>query len=135
MKTQTINLRRIFHISGMVLILSFLFLSIRAETTPNSYYRESIKLNPDCKIKRLSSGSVMVFTNNAEGIAEKHEFTDLYADLLMAAYRKQRMAYIIDSLADKYYLSEEDCRREIKHAINILTEWNIVLPEDEIAVR
>jgi hypothetical protein len=135
MKTQNFYTRRTFNISSLILILSFLSFSLSAETVPNSFYKENIKLNPDCKIKRLSSGSVIVFTNNTEGIEEKHEFTDFYADLLMAAYRKQRMAYIIDSLANKYYLSEEDCRREIKHAINILTEWNIVLPEDDIAAR
>jgi hypothetical protein len=135
MKTQSINALSALNIIGMIIILSILSLSVNAKPASNSFYEENIKLNPDCKIKRLSSGSVIVFTNNSEGIEEKHEFTDFYADLLMAAYRKQRMAYIINSLANKYYMSEEDCRREIKHAINILTEWNIVLQEDHMAAR
>jgi len=95
----------------------------------------NIKLNPDCKIKRLSNGSVIVLAKNEEGVEVKHEFTDFYADLLLAAYRKQTTGFILDSFSRKYYLSEDDCRREIKHALNILAEWNIVLRDNHMASR
>jgi hypothetical protein len=74
-------------------------------------------------------------TKNQEGLEVKHQFSDFYADLLMAAYRKQRMEYILESFSRKYYLSEEECRREIKHALNILSEWNIVVRDERMASR
>jgi hypothetical protein len=91
-----------------------------------------IKLNPDCKVKRLSNGSVIISAKNTEGVEEKHQFSDFYADLLMAAYRKQKTDYIITSFSKKYYLSQDDCRREIKHALNVLAQWNIVQRDDRI---
>ena len=94
-----------------------------------------IKLNPDCKVKRLSNGSVIISAKNTEGVEEKHQFTDFYADLLMAAYRKQKTEYILTSFSKKYYLSREDCRREIKHALNVLAEWNIVQRDEMVADR
>jgi len=45
------------------------------------------------------------------------------------------MEFIADTIGKKYYLSQDDCRREIKHAINILVEWDIVLREDQIALK
>jgi hypothetical protein len=94
-----------------------------------------IRLNPDCKVKRLSNGSVIISAKNHEGVEEKHKFTDFYADLVMAAYRKQKTEYILDSFSKKYYLSRDECRREIKHALNVLAEWNIVQRDDRIANR
>jgi len=95
----------------------------------------NIKLNPECKIKRLSNGSVIISSKNAEGRLENHQFTDFYADLLMAAYRNQKTDYIIDSFSKKYYLSKDECRREIKHALNVLSEWHIVLRGDKLAEK
>ena len=135
MKTKTISGLKPVNIIGMIILLVIISLSVNAGPSPNSFYEGTIKLNPDCKIKRLSNGGVIVFTKNLEGIIEKQEFTDFYADLLIAAYRKQRIEYILNTFAKKYYLSQEDCRREIKHAINVLTEWNIVLHEDTMAAR
>jgi hypothetical protein len=94
-----------------------------------------IRLNPDCKVKRLSNGSVVILSKNTEGIEEKHQFTDFYADLLMAAYRKQKTDYILTSFSKKYYLSRDECRREIKHAVNVLAEWNIVQRDDRLSYR
>jgi hypothetical protein len=94
-----------------------------------------IRLNPDCKVKRLSNGSVIISAKNMEGVEEKHEFTDFTADLLMAVYRKQKTEYILSSFSKKYYLSRDECRREIKHALNVLAEWNIVERDDRIANR
>jgi len=103
--------------------------------SPVSPAENDIKINPECKIKRLSNGSVIVLAKNLDGVEVKHEFTDLYADLLMAYYRKQRSDYIMDSISKKYYLSEDECRREIKHALNVLAEWNIILRSDKMASR
>ena len=93
-----------------------------------------IRLNPDCKVKRLSNGSVIISSKNTEGVEEKHQFTDFYADLLMAAYRKQNTESILTSFCKKYYMSRDECRREIKHALHVLSEWNIV-QQDNRAVK
>jgi len=80
----------------------------------------------------MSNGFVVLSAlRNGETI--RHEFTDIYADILLAAYRKQRLGYIMESLSKKYYYSDEECRREIKHALNVLSEWDIVLREDKLA--
>ena len=122
--------------SGLFLVLAFTFsLNAGEGISSGSSLEANIKLNPDCKIKRMSNGTVIVSTMNKEGIEVKHNFTDFYADLLMAAYRKQNTRFILDSFSRKYYLSEDDCRREIKHALNVLAEWNIVLRDNQIASR
>lgn len=119
-----------------VFILMLLF-SFSPFTKSNLSVRPSlennIKLNPDCRIKRLSNGDVIVSIRSGQGVEEKHEFTDFYADLLMAAYRKQSTTLIVDNFSKKYYLSEDDCRREIKHALNVLAEWNIVIRDNQVA--
>jgi hypothetical protein len=122
--------------SGLFLVLAFAFsLNAGEGISSGSSLEANIKLNPDCKIKRMSNGTVIVSTMTKEGIEVKHNFTDFYADLLMAAYRKQNTRFILDSFSRKYYLSEDDCRREIKHALNVLAEWNIVLRDNQIASR
>lgn len=122
--------------SGLFLVLVFtVSLDAGEGMSSGSSLEANIKLNPDCKIKRMSNGTVIVSTMNKEGIEVKHNFTDFYADLLMAAYRKQNTRFILDSFSRKYYLSEDDCRREIKHALNVLAEWNIVLRDNQIASR
>jgi hypothetical protein len=83
----------------------------------------------------MSNGEVIVTSKNLEGLEVKQKFTDFYADLLMAAFRKQRMEYILDTFSKKYFLSQDDCRREIKHAVNVLSEWNILLRNEGIASR
>jgi len=110
------------------LIFSVISIAISASTFDNSF----IKLNPDFKLKRLSNGRVeMSAVQNGEAV--KLQFEDVYADLLMAAYRKQRMGVIVNTISKKYYFSYEECRREIKHALNVLSDWNIVLRDDKLA--
>jgi hypothetical protein len=108
-------------------------ISFTAMTTSASSFDDTIlKLNPEFKLKRMSNGTV-IMTSVQTGDVIKHEFSDLYADILLAAYRKQRLGYIQESIEKKYYYSEEDCRREIKHALNVLSEWNIIIREDRLA--
>ena len=121
--------------SGGMLLLIIMTTFLATAGNPDPLYDGNIKLNPECKIKRMSNGAVIVLAKNEEGTEVKHEFNDFYADLLMAAYRKQRMAYILESFSKKYYLSEDDCRREIKHALNVLSEWNIVQRDSRLASR
>jgi hypothetical protein len=118
-KTKTMILWLIFTLTSVTL---------SASTFDNTF----IKLNPDFKLKRLSNGRVEM-TAVQNGKTVKHQFEDLYADLLMAAYRKQRMGLIVNTISRKYYYSYEECRREIKHALNVLADWNIVLREDKLA--
>jgi hypothetical protein len=93
------------------------------------------RINPQCKIKRFSNGDVLVTMSNQNGKAESHRFSDFYADVIMATFRKQRMEYIIQTLGKKYGLSEDDCRRDIKHALNTLSEWGIVIREGQMALN
>lgn len=96
---------------------------------------KTIRINPEFKINRISNGSVIVTSRNPGEANVKHEFNDFYADLLMAAYRKQTMGVITDTLRKKYYMSEDECRRELKHAINILAEWKIILRDNDLALH
>jgi len=119
--------------SLLVLMLMLSLLSVSIDSQAATEMDDVIRLNPDCKVKRLSNGAVIISAKNNEGIEEKHQFKDFYADLLMAAYRKQKTEYILDSFSKKYYLSHDECRREIKHALNVLAEWNIVQREERVA--
>ena len=121
--------------SLLVLMLTLSLFSFNGDSPGASSLDDVIRLNPDCKVKRLSNGSVIISAKNTEGVEEKHQFTDFYADLLMAAYRKQKTEYILTSFSKKYYLSRDECRREIKHALNVLAEWNIVQLDDRMANR
>ena len=112
----------------LLLVISMVSFSLSASSFDNTI----VKLNPEYKLKRLSNTTVvMSAVRNGEII--RHEFTDIYADILLAAYRKQRLGYIMENLSKKYYYSDEECRREIKHALNVLTEWDIVLRDDKLA--
>lgn len=121
--------------SLLVFLLMLSLFSFTGDSTGASSMDDIIRLNPDCKVKRLSNGSVIISAKNNEGVEEKHQFTDFYADLLMAAYRKQKTEYILDSFSKKYYLSHDECRREIKHAVNVLAEWNIVQRPEGVTNR
>jgi hypothetical protein len=112
----------------LLLVISMVSFSLSASVFDNTI----VKLNPDFKLKRMSNGTVVMSTVQ-DGEIIRHEFSDLYADFLLGAYRKQRLGYIMENLSKKYYYSDEECRREIKHALNVLTEWNIVLREDKLA--
>lgn len=97
--------------------------------------KKTIRINPAYKINRISNGSVIVTSRNPGDVSVKHEFSDFYADLLMAAYRKQSMGIITDTLKKKYYMSEDECRRELKHAINTLSEWKIIIRDEDMAMH
>jgi hypothetical protein len=125
-------LRNVIAKSLPLWVLAFL---ITIPTDSEAFQDETIRINPEFKINRVSNGAVIVTTKNPNEVQVKHEFKDFYADLLFAASRKQRMEYITETLKKKYYLSEDDCRREIKHALNVLAEWNIVLRDNTVALH
>jgi len=136
MKSKYSYILMTFKASSLLVFLLILSLfSFSGDSPGASSLDNVIRLNPDCKVKRLSNGTVIISAKNMEGVEEKHQFNDFYADLLMAAYRKQKTDYIITSFSKKYYLSHDECRREIKHALNVLAEWNIVQRNDRIADR
>jgi len=83
----------------------------------------------------MSNGEVIVFFKNQNNDQFTQKFNDLYADLILGLYRKQNIDFIMNSLAKKYYMSDDECRREIKHAVNVLAEWKIVLRDDQFAAR
>ncbi len=114
------------------LVILAIILPQIATGTASGLQDKTIKLNPEYKVNRSPKGAVIVSGKSAEGSEIRHEFRDFYADLIMAAYRKQSLANVENNLQKKYYLSEDDCRREIKHALNVLTEWNIILMNDKL---
>jgi len=112
----------------LLLVISMVSFSLSASSFDNTV----VKLNPDFKLKRMNNGTVVMSAlRNGETIS--HEFSELYADLLLGAYRKQRLGFILENLTKKYYYSDEECRREIKHALNVLSDWDIVLRDDKLA--
>lgn len=100
-----------------------------------SLYDSYFTINPNYKLKRLSNGQVLVTATKDGGQLVNHQFDDIYADLLMATYRKQRVEYMVETFSKKYYLSEEECRRQLKHAINTLSNWDILIRVEKSAKR
>lgn len=100
-----------------------------------SLYDSHFTINPNYKLKRLSNGQVLVTAAGNGGQVVNHRFDDIYADLLMATYRKQRVEYMVETFSKKYFLSEEECRRQLKHAINTLANWNILIRTEKSAKR
>jgi hypothetical protein len=135
MKVLTKSTPQIIRFSGFFIFMMLFTFPAHSGSSDKTFFEGSIKLNPECRVKRLSTGDVLVFAKNNNGTDIEHKFTDFYADLIMAAYRKQRTEFIVDSLGKKYYLSEADCRREIKHALNVLIEWKILYRDDQVASR
>lgn len=117
----------------LILFIVFGFADVVLGRAPNEYPTEKIRINPEFKVNRNSNGSVVVTSVSPGKKATRHEFTDLYADILLAANRKMDIELMNNLLQKKYYLSEDDCRREVKHAINVLAEWRIIIREDNIA--
>jgi hypothetical protein len=95
----------------------------------SNYMDESdiLKINPEYKIKRFPNGKVMVYSSLDNGEKVVLDFTDFNADILLAALRKQRLGSVMLNLSRKYGLSEDECRRKVKHSINVLEEWEIIL--------
>jgi hypothetical protein len=85
-----------------------------------------ISLNPAYKLKRMSNGEVIIYSSNEVNGNNNLSFENFYADLLLAAYRNQRMGSIVKTFSEKYFLSDDECRREVKHALNVLSEWDII---------
>jgi hypothetical protein len=71
--------------------------------------------------------SDILYSSPDNGEKVVHDFTDFNADILLAALRKQRLGNVMLNLSRKYGLSEDECRRKIKHSINVLEEWEIIL--------
>ena len=64
--------------------------------------------------------------NYAYSEKEEYEFEDFNADVVLFVYRKLSIKQISLNLARKYYLSEDESRRNVKKALNILEYWGIV---------
>lgn len=108
----------LFLISSEIFLLSF-----------NFEDNERLLLNPEYKIKRTSSGTVIAYSSH-NGRHVSLEFDKIPADVILAALQKRSVRDLIPKLSKKYSFDEDECRREIKHSINVLTEWNILLPEN-----
>ncbi|MFO7656239.1 MAG: hypothetical protein R6W78_04165 [Bacteroidales bacterium] len=96
--------------------------------------RNKLQLNPEYKLKRLSTGKVIIYSSKTEGKVVRHEFEDIYAEVLLGALRRQTVDQLVPVIAKKYYYAEDECRREVKHAINVLEEWQILVPRNLKAI-
>lgn len=94
-----------------------------------------LQINPAYKLRRMSNGEVIIYTNNQDNAEKSYSFNDFYADLLLAAHKKQRFGFVIETISRKYNLSEDECRRELKHAVYVLAEWNIIILDNDLASR
>jgi len=92
--------------------------------------KDILVINPAYKIKRMSTGLVIAYSAQKDGESVRHEFENIYADVLLGAVRKQSVNQLIPILARKYYYPIDECRREIKHAVHVLEEWEILLSDD-----
>ncbi len=122
----------IFKIVFTFVISVFFFSATIAASNPLglSGDKDALVLNPAYKIKRMSTGIVIAYSDQTNGESVRHEFENLYADVLLAAVRKQSVSQLIPILARKYYYPVDECRREIKHAVHVLEEWEILLSND-----
>jgi hypothetical protein len=116
----------------LLLIVTFVFTFQSFSSLAANFLDESdiLKINPEYKIKRFPNGTVIAYASLDDGEKIVHDFTDFNADILLAALRKQRLSNVMLNLSRKYGLSEDECRRRIKHSINVLEEWEIILEPD-----
>jgi len=128
------------HLSSDVIfkiIISFVIMSIfysekTAALNPTILIgdKDALVLNPAFKIRRMSTGVVIAYSKQTNGEAVRHEFENIYADVLLGAIRKQSVSQLIPILARKYFYPIDECRREIKHAVHVLEEWEILVSDD-----
>jgi hypothetical protein len=134
MRQLTPYFNKIYISNRTAIVILLLILVSSGASLPENTYSGYIKLNPEFKIKRMSNGEVIVTSKNEDGAEFKQQFTGFYADLLLAAYKKHKMEFILDSFSKKYFLSEDECRRQIKHALNVLSEWKIIIPDKKLTL-
>ena len=84
--------------------------------------------------QRFGNGKVIAYAS-LDGEKVEHDFTDFNADILLAAIRKQRLSSVILNLSRKYGLSEDECRRKVKHSINVLEAWDIIIQRNKFVVK
>ncbi len=107
-----------------LLALTFLVgngLSVNAGSEDITY-----RINNDIKIKRVSGGTVCLYTYTDSGKKEEFVFNDFNADVILLLYRRIDMTMIIKNLSRKYFLSKTDTRRIVKMTINTLEQWDLV---------
>ena len=114
----------------LIVTLLFTFQSFSSLAVNSLDETDVLKINPEYKIKRFANGKVIAYASLDNGDEVVHDFTDFNADILLAALRKQKLSNVMLNLSKKYGLSEDECRRRIKHSINVLEEWEIILQTD-----
>ncbi len=137
MKPYTGSKNRLFLNVIFKIVLSILFSAFfYSEAIPSSCPsglsgdKDVLVINPAYKIKRMSTGLVIAYSEQKNGESVRHEFENIYADVLLGAVRKQSVSQLVPILARKYYYHIDECRREIKHAVHVLEEWEILVSND-----
>ena len=121
--------------TAFFLLFAFVATLYGASASPVFSDDDVLRLNPMYKLKRMSTGEVIIYQKDQQPSESNLSFFDFNADVLLAAYRSQRVEYIVKTMSEKYFLSAEECRRELKHAINVLSEWDIILIDSNLAER
>jgi hypothetical protein len=122
----------ILTIAGILSLFVFLSVHVDRDGLNNNPPAGNVRFNTDYRIKRMSNGEVIVLSKSQSKEQFSQRFKDLSADLILGLYRNQSMDYIMTSIAKKYYLTKDECRREVKSAINVLVEWNIIIRENPL---
>lgn len=102
-------------------IFSFFIISIFLLPLFAGSFIDNVKFNPECKIKNLPKGEILVTLKT-----ENYKISGFDADLLKFFYKHQRSEIILNNLSQKYNLSEDECRQKIKHSISTLKAFNII---------
>ncbi len=120
----------------LLLTISFVFAYQSFSSAEMNLLDESdvLKINPAYKIKRFGNGKVIAYAS-LDGEKIEHDFTDFNADILLSAIRKQKLSSVIINLSRKYGLSEDECRRKVKHSINVLESWDIIIHRNKFVVK
>lgn len=129
---------RLLQISkAFVLAFLMVFVFESSSTALTNYFDDTdvIKINPAYKIKRYSSGKVIAYTSVDNGEKIEYNFTDFNGDILVSAIRKQKLKAVILNLSSKYGLSEMECRRMVKHSLNVFEEFGIIMQRDKLLIN
>ncbi len=137
LKMKPVALFRLLQITKTFFLTFILVFAFETSSSCLTNYFDDtdvIKINPAYKIKRYSNGKVIAYTSVDNGEKIEYNFTDFNGDILLSAIRKQKLNSVILILSRKYGLSEMECRRMVKHSLNVLEEWGIIMERDKLLV-
>ena len=110
---------------GLLLLIGY-FASAQA-APPNVFsYDDTIHLSKNCSLQQ-NSDEVIVRLDQTGKSGVEYRFNEFYADLVLLASEQNTFQEIVTALAGKYELSNDDCRRKVKHSVNVLSDFGILV--------